>query len=212
MIKVYYAYTSLLENTDLNIIREKMATAVISKLDRLRKESDRSLQLLSWYLLSYVLQENGCHQTIDQVVFTPEGRPFFPGSGFDFNITHSGSCAAIAFSADCHVGIDIEEIVPVSFFDFESVFTRDMLEKIANSDEPLITFYRHWTMLESSLKADGAGLPLISGNTPEIQEEYVVVSRKKWYYRHISFNTAISCCIASDKAIKEIVCSEVKLS
>ncbi len=110
------------------------------------------------------------------------------------------------------MGVDIEEIAPVSFFDFESVFTRDMLEKIVSSDEPLISFYRHWTLLESALKADGAGLPLISGHTPEIQGEYVIVSRKKWYYRHITFNPAISCCIASDKAINEIVCCEVKLS
>ncbi len=220
MIKVYYAYTSLLENIDLSILRRKLASGVLLKLDRLKKESDRSLQLLSWYLLSYVLTDNGSDQTIDQVRFTPEGRPFFPDaridarpdSGFDFNISHSGNCTAIIYSADCRVGIDIESIAEINFSDFESVFTPEIIGKIYSSNEPLISFYSYWTLLESALKADGAGLPLISAHIPEIQEDCVVINTKKWYYRHLGINPAISCCIASDKAIDEIVCREVKLS
>lgn len=228
MIKVYYAYTSLLEDIDLKILKGKMAPDMLLKLERLKKESDRSLKLLSWYLLSYVLTDNGCDQTIDRVRFTPEGRPFFPGSGFDFNMSHSGSCAAIVFLSDyradndiesraaietkSRVGIDIESITEINFSDFESVFTPDILGKIYSSNDPLRSFYRYWTMLESALKADGAGLPLISSHIPEIDTDYVNIHSKRWFYRHITFDPAISCCIASDKAIKEIVCSEVKLS
>ena len=94
----------------------------------------------------------------------PTGKPALAGAGaaVEFNVSHSGTRALLAFSTDRAVGVDIEridgrrdalELAPSVFTAYEQAFLRD-----AAPDDRLSTFFRLWTGKEAYVKARGAGL------------------------------------------------------
>lgn len=79
-----------------------------------------------------------------------------------FNLSHSGTMAAIAVMLDCNIGVDIEYMDP-GFPAMEAakhVLTEDELDLLQSCQEEkrTETFYRLWTRREALLKAIGAGL------------------------------------------------------
>jgi len=102
----------------------------------------------------------------DRIRFSTEenGKPAVrePSTNLQFNLSHSGELAAFAFSMDCEVGIDIEEIRP--FPEMESVarqfFSPSEIDDLANAPaiDRLTAFFRCWTRKEAGLKATGEGL------------------------------------------------------
>jgi 4'-phosphopantetheinyl transferase len=77
-----------------------------------------------------------------------------------FNLSHSGDMAVLAVSDRYHVGVDIEEILPLRedvagrFF---SAMERHALG-LMPPEKYLGAFYRCWTRKEAFVKAHGAGL------------------------------------------------------
>jgi 4'-phosphopantetheinyl transferase len=99
-------------------------------------------------------------------LYTDQKKPYLgPGCGtIEFNVSHSGSCALLAFSRGRAVGVDVEAIR--SDFDHEALARRffsprerDELGAIPPS-EKCNAFFRCWTRKEAYLKAHGAGLTL----------------------------------------------------
>ena len=79
----------------------------------------------------------------------------------EFNLSHSGSFAAIAVSTE-PVGVDIEawkEDLPVADLAAHE-FRKDESAAIGNSSEPHLLFYRLWTAKEAVMKCTGLGLSL----------------------------------------------------
>ena len=90
-----------------------------------------------------------------------------PGAGspaFEFNVSHSGGIAIFAFSSDCAVGIDIEQIRPLE--DMRKVathfFSREESEDLFSlpPDERERAFFLCWTRKEAYVKAVGEGLSI----------------------------------------------------
>ena len=98
------------------------------------------------------------------------GKPrlAFPESPLEFNLAHSGRFAAYAFAVGCELGVDIEEVRPIS--DQESIVRRffspeeceEWLE--LDSSQRDEAFFRCWTRKEAYIKAlgDGLSMPLDS--------------------------------------------------
>ena len=92
------------------------------------------------------------------------GKPALRGdSRLRFNMSHSGGLAAYAFTLDCEIGIDIEEVRTMP--DLEPVAQHyfcgaEAAELLAIPDERRRqeAFYRCWTRKESYIKAIGDGL------------------------------------------------------
>src|SRR5512133_2852529 len=99
MIKIYFASTDLIQETDQNNLTEQLSPLSKSRLTSLKRDEDKNLLLTSSALLTHVIWENGHndYKTCD-LQYSEEGRPFFPGSRFDFNLSHTDNCVAIAFS------------------------------------------------------------------------------------------------------------------
>ncbi|WP_162160552.1 4'-phosphopantetheinyl transferase family protein [Paenibacillus gorillae] len=78
-----------------------------------------------------------------------------------FNLSHSGQWVVCAVDYT-PVGIDVEEMKPISFEIAKRFFSKDEYEALLR--EPEISrqqyFYALWTMKESFIKADGRGLSL----------------------------------------------------
>ncbi|WP_236692715.1 4'-phosphopantetheinyl transferase family protein [Aneurinibacillus tyrosinisolvens] len=87
-----------------------------AKVKKFRKLEDANRGLIGEILIRTIIR-NKFNITNDQIVITtgPYGKPYAVGiPSFHFNIAHSGRW--IVCAVDCEpVGIDIEEIKPVSF-------------------------------------------------------------------------------------------------
>jgi 4'-phosphopantetheinyl transferase len=94
----------------------------------------------------------------------PELADDLPGGalGLRFNLTTADDLAVVAVSRRLPVGVDSERLRPRP--DIQAVarrmFTPDTLHALIAlpEQERLPAFYRHWTALESRVKADGRGL------------------------------------------------------
>lgn len=96
----------------------------------------------------------------DEVIRRKEyGKPYVE-SGPHFNIAHSGELVIAAVCAEGEIGIDVEQIHNVEWREYESMFSPDEWNAIANSLNPSYTFLDLWVKKESILKADGAGLQI----------------------------------------------------
>lgn len=102
--------------------------------------------------------------TAGMLVFNRYGKPSLKaGTDFFFNLSHSGSYLAGAFS-DREIGVDIQKISPAHsdlLHIAKRFFTREEYEKLAaavNPDEQLMLFFCLWSIKEAYLKYCGCGL------------------------------------------------------
>jgi 4'-phosphopantetheinyl transferase len=90
------------------------------------------------------------------------GKPSLPGAPIEFNVSHSGDYALLAFAGESPVGIDIEYIKGDRVVSdlaqrvlSPAEFARFTL--LPESDRKKV-FFQIWTLKESVLKAIGSGL------------------------------------------------------
>ena len=203
MVQIYYAYTDILPDIDPDVIMGQMPQRMKSKLSQLKRDEDKSLLLTSIVLLSKALYDNGCdYFKLNEIQYSDAGRPFFPDSVFDFNISHTANCAAVVFSKDCRVGIDVEKIAEIDFSDFTDYFTDEQWEDIKSAKDKFKRFYYYWTLIESAVKADGRGLSIISTHNIKLAGRDLFIDNVQWYYNHQEFDQLISCCITTDRIVK----------
>ena len=92
-----------------------------------------------------------------------KGKPVLVSNAdINFNVTHSGGLAAFAFTAGCELGIDLEDIRPLT--GMESTANRFFCAEEAAEilslppGEREAAFFRCWTRKEAYIKATGDGL------------------------------------------------------
>jgi 4'-phosphopantetheinyl transferase len=90
------------------------------------------------------------------------GKPYLPDSQLEFNVSHSGKIAALAFAWQQPIGIDVErtgrngDIRRIA----SRFFHREEAAAIEAAPDPVQAFYRCWTSKEAYVKAVGQGLSL----------------------------------------------------
>jgi 4'-phosphopantetheinyl transferase len=104
---------------------------------------------------------------LESLIFSygPHGKPELAGesqTGLSFNVSHSGGLAVFAIANGLEVGVDIEEIHPVSDLEATaSIFlSPDELaefEALPTNGKKLERFFMLWTCKEAVLKALGYG-------------------------------------------------------
>jgi 4'-phosphopantetheinyl transferase len=92
-----------------------------------------------------------------------KGKPFAVASGgIEFNASHSGSLAVFAFTRDCELGIDVEQIRPMPDIHeiADSFFCAAEAEELRLLPVELRerAFFNCWTRKEAYIKATGEGL------------------------------------------------------
>ncbi len=131
------------------------------QLLRLRDPMDRCRSLAASLLLQAALRQYGLPADSDWQR-SGSGKPFLPGSGIRFNLSHSGDYALCAL-AGTEIGCDIERIRPVSPRAAERFFcppeAADILAQ-PTLEARTERFFRYWTLKESFVKAVGTGLRL----------------------------------------------------
>ena len=153
---------------------------------RYRRWQDRRANLFSKILLIKGLQRFGYdYQSLEQLEYNEYGRPNLPGD-VDFNISHSGEYVLCGIGKGIQIGLDIEEIKPVDFSDFENLMTRDQWNMIYASEDPQKSFFRFWAIKESIIKADGRGLAMPLNDI--IITDEVAFYERKWYLNELTID------------------------
>ena len=90
------------------------------------------------------------------------GKPELVDERLSFNLSHSGGEALLAVSRDAELGVDIENIRPLTDALARHFFSAAECRELANlpEHERLPAFYRCWTRKEAFVKGHGAGLSL----------------------------------------------------
>jgi 4'-phosphopantetheinyl transferase len=92
----------------------------------------------------------------------PAGKPSLRGSGLHFNVTHSHGLALFAVTNRCPVGVDVEQLRPMSNYlglaeRYFSPREVDILQRLPE-EHRFEAFFHTWTRKEAFLKARGVGL------------------------------------------------------
>ena len=91
-----------------------------------------------------------------------EGKPALPGDPLGFNLSHSGEIFLIAVAGSGEVGVDIQEIYPISNPSrlaekyFSAAENRQLAEVLP--DQAREAFFNCWVRKEAYLKGQGTGL------------------------------------------------------
>lgn len=168
------------------------------KNQKYRRWEDRHANLLGKLLLVLGLSKYGYGKNLlTELSYTAEDRPYLDGQ-VDFNISHSGNYVICAISNSGRLGVDIEEVKPIGFDNFEAVMNLRQWQEIKAAEDPIREFYEYWTIKESIIKADGRGvnIPLKELNW---QNGIAVCDDKTWNIQSISINEGYASHLATAK-------------
>jgi 4'-phosphopantetheinyl transferase len=161
---------------------------------RYRRWQDRAANLFSKILLVKGFEKFGLNYlSLENLQYTEYRKPYLSGN-VDFNISHSGQYVICAVARNVKLGIDIEEIKPVDFKEFDNLMSRLQWQQINSSPNPLKEFFRFWAIKESIIKADGRGLS-IPLNDIHIRDQ-TAYYEKKWYLRELDLDENYCACLA----------------
>ena len=173
MIKLLLADVLPLDNPAVyDLLYDSASSERRAAADSFRFRKDRNLSLGAAALIDRGLGAFGFREKDMSYGRTAYGKPFFRNApGIHFNISHSSTKVAVAFS-DSEVGCDIEEITDIDLAVAERFFNRDEYEAIMSlkDEERCSAFFRCWTMKESYMKATGMGMSLPPGSFSVFRE------------------------------------------
>lgn len=127
---------------------------------RSRRAGERELSLAAGLLLSAGLAEAGLTPP-EEFPKNEYGKPYIPGNGIHFSLSHSGKFAVCAISP-VPVGCDVQEIRKGKVRIAERYFSPAEAEALAAvpEEEKQAFFCRVWALKESFSKAAGLGMRL----------------------------------------------------
>lgn len=164
------------------------------KADRFRIAADRQRSLAAELLLRHALRESGFHDFPAPPAKGENGKPFFPGSSFHYNLSHSGDWVLCAAGC-CDVGCDVEQICPIDLKLARRFHPGEQaaFSALPDAEDQLDLFFRLWTLKESFMKATGLGmsLPLDAFQILPGQEVQVLQTVDTRTYRFREFPDAL---------------------
>lgn len=164
---------------------------------------DRLRHLFGKLLLRDALQQAGFGpDCLEQLYYNEFNRPYISES-IDFNLSHSGDFVICAITNVSKVGIDVEEIAPVDFDDFDRVMTPEQWQRIHAAENSQQMFFTCWAIKESMIKAESSGmsLPLLQIH---IKDNHVYYQDKVWYVKELPVHESYCTWVCADQPISEV--------
>ncbi len=133
------------------------------RANRFHFERDRQRYIVGRGILRTLLGRYlGCAGSELQFSYGLRGKPALTNPVFDFNLAHSGGLAVIALAYQQEIGVDVEQIRPIT--DMEQIVQRFFAEQEQADlltlpvEQRQTAFFNGWTRKEAYLKALGDGL------------------------------------------------------
>ncbi|MEZ2338359.1 4'-phosphopantetheinyl transferase superfamily protein [Mucilaginibacter sp. RCC_168] len=172
----------------LNLLPINLRDSVL----KYRRWQDRHTSLLGKLLLRHALAQNNLANSLSELYYEDNGRPYLKALPIDFNISHSGNVVICALTFQYRLGIDLEEVLPIDLYDFKNQFNSEEWDYIITSENPLVEFYHYWTMKESIVKADGGGVSKLT-NFKIINGNQTTLSGDQWFTHPVFIENNYKC-------------------
>ena len=156
---------------DLNVwgshaanLRSLLSDDELNRLDRLKIDNKKAEFLCSRSILRIILSRYLTKDPNDlSINYTLAGKPILPNTELQFNVSHSKDFLLCGISLTNRIGIDIQEIYPISSLDriinnFFSPTEIQYLRSLPSREEYQEHFFAIWTAKEAYLKAVGEGI------------------------------------------------------
>lgn len=175
---------------DYKSVSKKLLAKLISALPDERKSKalnyrhdyDKISCAVSYLLLVYSLKND--FKMCDPIISVKEnGKPYLSNMpDVHFNISHCRYGCAVAVS-NHEVGIDIQDICPVSDNIINRVCCQNEINIIQNSSDRSRAFAKIWAMKESYVKMLGYGIlcELDKINTTQLSDKICVTENEKYF-------------------------------
>ncbi len=197
MVHVFVTQLVHLADDVLAFWLNQLTPVMQNQVSKFKNWQDARRSMLGKVLLIKGLQHLGLTSyTLNQIEYNFYGKPFFKNGPF-FNITHSGNYIACAISREHSIGIDIEEIKPIPFKDFDDLFSENEWKKIYNIKSDFTAFYCFWTQKEACIKAIGQGLS-IPLKYLEVVNNSIEYDDQVWLLRNLSIHKDYSATLATN--------------
>ena len=141
--------------------------ALLSKISPERRERisqmkfprKKTISLVTELLVrSEISKALGIDRGAIEFSYNEYGKPFLPGGGFFFSVSHSGEYIAFAGDTKHPVGVDIQTVGKADFRVAERFFTKEEYSAICSSSAPEREFYKIWSLKEAYVKMLGTGM------------------------------------------------------
>ena len=168
-------------------LRSLLSDDELQRADNFRFDKDRDRWIAGRAMLRIILSSViRCSPELVNFEYDEHAKPCLRHSDDEadvyFNLTHSSDLALLAVTSIGPVGIDVEQIKPLSDVDavverFFSTAERRTFSTLSADEERLKAFYACWTRKEAYLKALGCGISkptntfdvtLLENSEPEI--------------------------------------------
>jgi 4'-phosphopantetheinyl transferase len=146
---------------------------------------------------------------MNSISYTSFKRPYIDDN-FDFNISHSGRFVACCAGFGMRLGIDVEEIHPISADNIATVFREEELASMRERNATPETILHFWTRKEAILKANGRGLYMQPQEIYFIDETTAWTAAENWYLHELLVGPGHICICATDIPNREIVVKRMK--
>lgn len=168
--------------TDVESLARVLSAAERMRFDRIRGTAARARRIVGRAAARIVLADSvGASTTSMQIVTSDRGKPFVPGWGGTFSVSHSGDLVAVAITTAGDIGIDVEKLRDRNVIQIaHRLFTAREARFVAGANDAvrLQRFYALWTSKEAWLKARGVGLA-VPLDTFEIDSSGVVSAEER---------------------------------
>jgi 4'-phosphopantetheinyl transferase len=207
---VYYSFIdpALPEEKLLHYL-EQLPPSLRPDILKYRQKADQVRTLTGKLLLREAIKDAGLTADLmHSIGYTDFKRPYI-SDDFDFNITHSGNCVALALGHDMKLGIDVEEITSISPDDILTVLREDELEEMRRTQADAITVLRFWTRKEAIVKASGEGLYRQPQEIYFINELTAKTADTTWFLHELNMGYEYISYCATNVAGKKIIVKEI---
>ena len=187
-ITVFIADVSPLERDALfSEYYAKMPKYRREKIDLLKQRDDKMRSLGAGVLLARALKSVGVNENAE-ISVGKNGKPFLRDIEYvHFNLSHSGNLVMCAIS-NMEVGCDVERVKNGRLGVAERFFTPEEREFInigKNEKEKNERFFRLWTLKESFIKANGAGLSMSMNSFSVLRDSQIDFYDKNYVFYEI---------------------------
>ena len=207
-------------------LRSLLSDEELNRLDRLKIDNKKAEFLSSRSILRIILSMYLTEDPNDlSINYTLAGKPILPNTELQFNVSHSKDFLLCGISLINRIGIDIQEIYPISSLDriinnFFSPTEIQYLRSLPSREAYQENFFAIWTAKEAYLKAVGEGiqgsfnqLSTIPDSTDPKIFKLVLPDTPKtemnWTIKTVEVSQGYSAALAFDGKLNELSCYEI---
>lgn len=196
----------------LDALLAVLCQAEQEKAARFHRDADRQSSIAARGALRVLLSGYTGIPAVDiEFQYSETGKPHVAGLDVDFNVSHSGDWAVLAFGRDRQIGVDVEKIkwemdvMPVA----SRYFLPEETALIERAADGHTTFFQLWAHKEAYVKACGSGLfrELGSFSVPMVGNQLPDLGKKDgWIFHRLEAGSKYAAAVVTDKALASVPC------